>query len=197
MSRSTGPMPPAAPRRQRFELERFEVVRFDVLDFVLRVFDPAVFFGADAAFEPPPLAFVADDFEPEAFEVEVFVFVLVEPLALDDLAVAAFEVVLDDFAAVDRDFAAVDPLLAFEDELAERLRRERREEPFLPSPIGSALPTALTAPPATSPTVPATFPAVRPTRLTTLPASGIGCPPFIRPVTGRSSARSASSVPNR
>jgi hypothetical protein len=173
--------------RQRLELERFEVVRFAVVRFAVVVL---VFFGADAVREPSELAFDAADFEVDAFVVALD-FVPVELLAPDDFELAAFAFVLVD------DFVVVDRLFAVEDELVEREPLERREvERFLPSPIGSALPTAFTAPPATSPTVPATFPAVRPTCFTTLPASGIGCPPLVCPVTGRSSARNATGVPN-
>ncbi|MGH2402234.1 MAG: hypothetical protein ACRDE6_05940 [Candidatus Limnocylindria bacterium] len=56
---------------------------------------------------------------------------------------------------------------------------DRRAADFL-LPIGRASPTALMAPPATSPTVPAILPAVLPTFFITLPASGIGHPPCMR-----------------
>ncbi|HET8776128.1 MAG TPA: hypothetical protein VFN76_00575, partial [Candidatus Limnocylindria bacterium] len=122
-----------------------------------------------------------------ALVVFVGVFALDDFVAVD-LLVAGFAV---DFAA--GDFTAVD----FADE------RDRADERFESSPTGSALPTALTAPLATSPTVPATvpatlpavFPAVRPTCFTILAGSGIGCPPFVRLVGRRSSVRSARFMP--
>jgi hypothetical protein len=133
---------------------------------------------------------------------------------VDDLVLAAadgaFAVAGFDFGALERFAAAlvfgadaadgVDFALVLADVLADVLVGalvvvldfarpvERRVVAFL-SPIGSALPTAFTAPLATSPTVPATFPAVpatlpavRPTFFTTSPASGMACPP-VRPVT--------------
>lgn len=149
-------------------------MRFDVVDFVARVLDAVVFFGADEAFEPfdeEVVAFVlVEDFAPEDFEPEDFAPVDVEP---EDFGLADFvpdaldDVPFDDFAEVGRRVAVVELF-------ADRLPLERRVDPFLSSPIGSALPTAFTAPPATPPTVPATFPAVRPTFFTTLPGSGMG-----------------------
>ena len=119
----------------------------------------------------------------------------------DAFVVLVFEV-LDfagaDFAAVV--FAAAALVLlgfAVPDDLAVDFALEDFVERvlfFLPPP-GNALPTAFTASVAKSPTDPATLPAVLPTFLTTLPASGIGCSPFMRPSTGRSSIRSADAVP--
>ena len=115
----------------------------------------------------------------------------------------AFVLVVVDFADVVVPLLPLEPLLdvvrAFDDEPpidAELLLDERDVDFELPPerlrfdlsfPIGSALPTAFTAPPAASPTVPAILPAVRPTVLTTFPGSGIGCPPSVRLLTGRSS----------
>ena len=103
----------------------------------------------DPDFEPD------DDFEPEDALAGLFA----------DFVPADFEPV--DFVAADveRDFVA--ELDDFELLLLERLRFG------LSSPMGSALPTAFTAPPAAPPTVPAILPAVRPTCLTTFPGSGM------------------------
>jgi hypothetical protein len=114
----------------------------------------------------------------------------------DDVFFAAdFGFVLDDAALVDfadDDFGAV-AVLEAEDFAVEAVERFRGADRLASSPIGRALPTALTAPLATSPTVPATLPAVlpavRPTCFMILAASGIGRPPFVRPVAGRSSVR--------
>lgn len=114
----------------------------------------------------------------------------------DDVFFAAdFGFVLDDAALVDfadDDFGAVAGLEA-EDFAVEAVERFRGADRLASSPIGRALPTALTAPLATSPTVPATLPAVlpavRPTCFMILAGSGIGRPPFVRPVAGRSSVR--------
>jgi hypothetical protein len=117
--------------------------------------------------------------------------------AVVDFAVVDFDVL--DFVAADfaSGFDAVD--FEVEDFAEDAVDRFRADERFASSPIGSALPTALTAPLATSPTVPATlpavFPAVRPTCFTILAGSGIGCPPFVRLVGRRSSVRSARFMP--
>jgi hypothetical protein len=139
----------------------------------------AVFAGA--------LAFVAVGRFAEVVFFDVDLGFALEEAALVCFAVPDFELAVEvDFD--DDDFAVVDA--------AERFRGADR---FLSSPIGSALPTALTAPLATSPTVPATLPAVlpavRPTCFMILAGSGIGCPPFIRPLARRSSVPSAVSVP--
>ena len=103
-------------------------------------------------------------------------------------AAVRFSAALLFLADVPLDFFAVDRLLLAEALLVLRdagLAVDRDRFPSLP--IGSALPTAFIAPLATSPTVPATSPAVLPICLTTLPASGIARPPYVRPVIGRSS----------
>jgi hypothetical protein len=109
-----------------------------------------------------------------------------------DLDVADFAGVFDAADVEVEDFAAED----FAEEAVDRFRADER---FAPSPFGCALPTALTAPLATSPTVPATlpavFPAVRPTCFTILAGSGIGRPPCVRLVDRRSSVRSARFMP--
>jgi hypothetical protein len=145
--------------------------------------------------------FVApDDFFAEAdFVVDVDFGLDAGFLADADFAVDADFVVDADFF-VDVDFEVepllfadfVPPLAPLFAELAlddfELPPDDRRDDLPLLSPIGSALPTAFTAPPAASPTLPAIFPAVRPTDRTTFPGSGIGCPPCVRLLTGRSSA---------
>lgn len=109
----------------------------------------------------PPSALAA--FEPLVAFVFLVALVLVE--AFVDFEVSAFGVV---------GFLAAVPfgVVAFAAVV------EPRRLVRFSSPIGSALPTALTAPLATSPTVPAILPAVRPavrpTRFTTLPGSGMG-----------------------
>ena len=128
-------------------------------------------------------AFAPDDFAAVPFAAVFF--------DADDLGALAFEEL--DFAGADFarvDFAAV-ALVVLDFALEDFVERVL----FLLSPPGNALPTAFTASDAKSPTDPAILPAVRPTFLTTLPASGIGCSPFMRPSTGRSSVRSADAVP--
>ena len=125
-----------------------------------------VFFAVDAFFAGAALAAVDRD----AFGFVVFAAVV------DDFAVVDFAAVLVDFFVVDFVVVAL-----------------RDDDRFLSSPIGSTLPTALTAPLATSPTVPATFPAVfpavRPTCFMILAGSGIGRSPFVRRLARRSSER--------
>ncbi|HJP71220.1 MAG TPA: hypothetical protein VJ975_05830, partial [Candidatus Limnocylindria bacterium] len=144
-----------------------------VLDFLAGALALVVFRAAAFGF--------ADDVAPLDFALGGFA--AAEDFAADDFAA-------DDFAADDlvvADFAA--------DDFAGAVERLRLAVRFLSSPSGKALPTALTAPLATSPTVPATsptvpatlpavFPAVRPTCFMILAGSGIGCPPFIRLVVG-------------
>jgi SAM-dependent methyltransferase len=79
---------------------------------------------------------------------------------------AAF--VADRFDDEDPPGFEVDALFAVLDERVDRWRPL-----FVPSPIGSALPTAFSAPPATSPTVPTSLPALLPTSFTTFGAFGI------------------------
>lgn len=117
------------------------------------------------------------------FEADAFV-----ALVFEELDFAGADFAADVFVAaavVVPDFAAPDFAL---EEVVERVL-------FFLSRPGNALPTAFTASVAKSPTDPATLPAVLPTFLTTLPASGIGCSPFMRPSTGRSSIRHADAVP--
>jgi hypothetical protein len=126
-----------------------------------------------------PVDFAAVPFAAVFFEADALVALVFEELVFAgaDFAAVVFGAValaVLDFA-VPADFA-VD--LALED-FVERVL-------FL-LPPGNALPTAFTASVAKSPTDPAILPAVLPTLLTTLPASGIGCSPFMRPSTGRSS----------
>jgi hypothetical protein len=120
--------------------------------------DVVDFFAVEAFvpdFEPD------DDFE-EALVGLFFDFVPVDFVPVDFVPVGFVPV------AVDRDFVVE---LDFELLLLDRLRLG------LSSPIGNALPTAFTAPPAAPPTapptVPAILPAVRPTCLTTFPGSGM------------------------
>jgi hypothetical protein len=160
--------------------------------FVGAFFTRAVVFSPDALLRGVDFARVEVDFA-GALAVDLDVdFVGALAVEADDFA-GALAVEADDFAdgafAVEADAFAGAFELELEAELAVRLRVER-----FSSPMGSALPTALTAPVATPPTVsairPAVFPAVRPTRpavfpadwptrLTTLPGSGIGRPPFV------------------
>ena len=114
-------------------------------------------FAADEAARVVDPDFEADDaFEPDD----------------DDLAGLFVDFVPVDFVPVD--FVAADVERAFVVELddLELLLLERLRF-GLSSPIGSALPTAFTAPPAAPPTLPAILPAVRPTCLTTFPGSGM------------------------
>jgi hypothetical protein len=146
--------------------------------FVGAFFTRAVVFAPDALLGAVDFARVEVDFA-GVFPFEADDFAGALAVEADDFADGAFAVEADAFAGA----------FELEAELTVRLRVER-----FSSPMGSALPTALTAPVATPPTVsairPAVFPAVRPTRpavfpadwptrLTTLPGSGIGRPPFV------------------
>ena len=155
---------------ERPDLQDFFVVRFDVAASLLAVvdFEPVDFEAVvfltpverePADFVPFDFAFDVVDFDDVLGDLAAVVFLAALPVPLDFALPLGFELLLD-----------------------------RRDVVFL-SPLGSAPPTAFTAPLAASPTVPATFPTVFPTFLTTLPGSGIGCPPFIRPLTERSTAR--------
>ncbi len=128
------------------------------------------FFEADALVE---LVFEELDFAGADFAADVFAAAALGALDFAELDFAALDFALEDFALED---------------FVERVL-------FFLSPPGNALPTAFIASVAKSPTDPATLPAVLPTFLTTLPASGIGCSPFMRPSTGRSSIRNADAVP--
>jgi hypothetical protein len=135
--------------------------------------EPLPFFAGVALVPDGPLAAAAGfdvdapfeavvRFDPVAFDPEAFDAVLFDPEAFDPVA----------FDPVAFDPEAFDPV-AFVAVPAEVVSADARLLPaadrFL-SPIGSASPTALIAPPATSPTVPATLPAARPTDLTTFGA---------------------------
>lgn len=140
-----------------------------------------------------PLAFAPVDLAAEPFAVAFFEADALVELVFEELDFAGADFAADVFAAaalVVPDFAAPD--FALEDFVVEDF--VERVLLFL-SPPGNAFPTAFTASVAKSPTDPATLPAVLPTFLTTLPASGIGCSPFMRPSTGRSSIRHADAVP--
>ena len=138
---------------------------FVVVDFFVEVDDePAL------RVVPLPLDFAAVDrfaavFVPPVVFVPLFApeLLVAELLAVELLAAVLFVPPL----AVEL-FAPVDPLEP-EDDFDDVERRRFGES----SPIGRALPTAFTAPPAAPPTVPTIFPAVRPTDLTILPGSGI------------------------
>ena len=153
------------------------------------LFRLVVFLAADAFFVGAALALL--DSDALAFLAAAFGFAAVVDLAAVDLALA-------DLALADLAGAALVLALVVDDFVLVALRDDDR---LLSSPIGNALPTALTAPLATSPTVPATlpavFPAVRPTCFMILAGSGIGRPPFVRPVARRSSEGIALSVPMR
>ena len=130
------------------------------------------------------------DFEDEDFAGDFLALVDFDVVraALDgllDLLVAfeALDFVVDFEGEFELDFA-VDFVLDVDFDFALAVERERF---VVLLPTGSALPTAFTASLATSPAVPTILPAVRPTVLTTLPASGIGCPPLIRLLSRRSS----------
>jgi hypothetical protein len=123
----------------------------------------------EAAFVPP----VLDEADPD-FDAVVLALVALPPaFVLVDLD--PLDLLADDFDAVDlaaEPFAPVDldplDLLVVDFDAVDR---REREDVFL-SPMGSASPTALIAPPATSPTAPAILPAVLPTVSTTLGAIG-------------------------
>ena len=133
-----------------------------------------------------PVDFAAVPFAEAFFEADAFVVLAFEELEFADAAFAAIGCFAGaDFAAVFVAAVRVVPALATVDFAALEAFTERLR--FRLSPPGRALPTALTASVAKSPTDPAILPAVLPTLLTTLPASGIGCSPFRRPSNGRSS----------
>jgi hypothetical protein len=134
---------------------------------------PAAFFAVPDVVDFFAVEAFVPDFEPDddfegAFAGLLADFVPVDFVPVDFVAVD-LEPVDFDAADVDRDFVV--ELDDFELLLLDRLRLG------LSSPIGSALPTAFTAPPAAPPTapptVPAILPAVRPTCLTTFPGSGM------------------------
>ena len=124
---------------------------------------PVAFFAAPEVVDFFAVEAFVPDFEPDDDFEEALAGLFVDFVPVD---FAPVDFVPGDFDAadVDRDFVVE---LDFELLLLDRLRLG------LSSPMGNALPTAFTAPPAAPPTVPAILPAVRPTCLTTFPGSGM------------------------